>query len=125
MFRAFPNNSLFFFYRKTQVNNYCYSRSNDTIMTIASREIVNTFLNGQRQKRQSRGKQHGCLRAVRNGITVVKNASSRRENSGLRTLTIGMRIFPARCRIVEPLVRTHSRYYRRGKTRETWITSSK
>lgn len=73
-------------------------------MTIASREIVNTFLNAQRQKRQSRGKQHGCLRAVRNGITVVKNASSRRERAPDCVLTIGMRIFLACCRIVESLL---------------------
>lgn len=98
-------------------------------MTIASREIINTFLNARRQKRQSRGKQHGCLRAVRNGITGGKErVFSRRErererekaeSSGLCALTMGMRIFLARCRIVESTrVRTRWRYYRQGETRE-------
>jgi len=46
-------------------------------MTIASREIVNTFLNASGKNCSRAGSSHGCLRAVRNGITVVKNASLR------------------------------------------------
>lgn len=95
-------------------------------MTIASREIVNTFLNADGKNCSRAESSHGRLRAVRNGIAVVKNASLRGVPPTLslplriRAPTMGMLRAPILrfCRIVESVLYVPVRDSIGSETRE-------